>query len=84
MSTARLAATISRCRLGQPLVTLDSEPFNGLEVRPDELRRLAQQFTALAEMAERQPTSSKRYHHRPTKVEIGATPTAATTEGQPS
>lgn len=83
MSFARLAATISRCRLGQPLVTLDSEPFNGLEVRPDELRRLAQQFTALAEMAERQPTS-RRYHHCPTKVEVGTTPTATTTQGQPS
>jgi len=68
--TARpINATLTRCRHGQPLVVLDSEPFNGMEIRPHDLRRLAQQLTALADMAARLPTGGK--HFRPTKVNFG-------------
>lgn len=62
-------ATVTRCRGGQPLIVLDGGPFNGLEIRPQELRRLAQNLTALAEMAIRMPTAGKRF--RPTRVVIG-------------
>ena len=64
-----IQATLTRCRDNQPLVVLDSEPFNGLEIRPHDLRRLAQQLAALADMAARLPTGGK--HYRPTKVQMG-------------
>ena len=69
--TRPINATITRCRHGQPLVVLDSEPFNGMEIRPHDLRRLAQHLTALADMAARLPTGGK--HFRPTKVNFGDT-----------
>ena len=62
-------ATVTRCRHGQPLIVLDDSPFNGLEIRPHELRLLAQNLNALAEMAARLPTGGKRF--RPTRVAIG-------------
>jgi len=67
--TTDLQATLTRCRHGQPLVVLDSEPFNGMEIRPHDLRRLAQQLTALADMAAKLPTGGKHFH--PTKVQMG-------------
>lgn len=63
-----LHATLTRCRDSQPLVVLDSAPFNGMEIRPHDLRLLAQQLTALADMADRLPTGGK--HYRPIKVQI--------------
>lgn len=66
---ATIHATVTRCRHGQPLVVLDGSPFNGLEIRPQELRLLAQNLNALAEMAVRLPTGGK--HFRPTRVAIG-------------
>lgn len=70
-----VTATITRCRDGQALIVLDSEPFNGMEVRPHALRRLSENLTALAEMASRLPMGGK--HWRPTKVEIGGAEDAA-------
>lgn len=64
-----LHATLTRCRHGQPLVVLDTDPFNGMEIRPHDLRRLAQQLNALADMAAKLPTGGK--HFRPTKVQMG-------------
>lgn len=64
-----VTATITRCRDGQAMIVLDSEPFNGMEVRPHTLRRLSENLAALAEMASRLPMGGK--HWRPTKVEIG-------------
>lgn len=61
-------ATLTRCRDGQPLIVLDSEPFNGMEIRPHALIRLAQQLNALAGMAVNLPTGGK--HFRPTKVQM--------------
>lgn len=37
-----IAATLTRCRHNHPLVELSSQPFNGLEIRPSQLRRMAQ------------------------------------------
>ncbi len=62
-------ATLTRCRHGQPLVVLNSEPFNGMEIRPHDLRRLAQHLAALADMANKLPLSGKYF--RPTKVQMG-------------
>lgn len=62
-------ATVTRCRNGQAMVVLDSEPFNGMEVRPHELRRLAENLTALADMANHLPMGGK--HWKPTTVQIG-------------
>lgn len=62
-------ATVNRDRHGQPLVIIDSEPFNGLEIRPIDLRAMAQHLTALADMANKLPTGGK--HFRPTKVQMG-------------
>lgn len=49
---------------------LTSHPFNGLELRPGELRQMAQQLSALADMAARLPTGGK--HWKPTKVKVEA------------
>lgn len=68
-SVSQIHATVTRCRDGQALVVLDSEPFNGMEVRPHDLRRLAENMTALAEMANRLPMGGK--HWKPTTVQIG-------------
>lgn len=64
-----ITAKLTRCRHGQPLVELDSAPFNGMEARPDELRRMAQQLTTLADMADNLPTGGKYFS--PIKVCIG-------------
>lgn len=72
---AELSATLTRCRHGQALVTLDSEPFNGLELRPPELRALAQQLLALADLSDRMPTGGK--HWRATRVQMSAAAPAA-------
>lgn len=66
--TRSIAATLTRCRHGQPLVVLDSQPFNGMESRPAELRRMAQQLTDLADMADRLPVNRK--HFQSVKVEM--------------
>ncbi|MDR0673646.1 MAG: hypothetical protein LBF93_08330 [Zoogloeaceae bacterium] len=68
MNPTSINATVTRCRHGQALIVLDGGPFNGTEIRPHELRQLAQQLTALAEMALRLPTGGKRF--RPTRVFI--------------
>ena len=65
----KITATLTRCRHGKPLVQIDSAPFNGMEIRPAELRRLAQQLIATADMADRLPLGEK--HWKPTRVEIG-------------
>lgn len=65
-----IAATLTRCSHGQSLVVLDSAPFNGLEIRPGELRVLAQQLNAIADMAAKLPTGGKAW--RATKVQLGA------------
>lgn len=63
-------ATLTRCRNSLPLVVLNSAPFNGLEIRPNELRQMAQELSALADMAARLPMGGK--HWRPTHVQLGA------------
>lgn len=68
--THPLKATLTRCRHGQALVVLESEPFNGLEIRPGQLRALAQQLTAIADMAARLPTGGK--HWQATQVSFDA------------
>jgi hypothetical protein len=42
-----------------------------MEVRPADLRRMAQQLVAIADMADRLPLGGKRW--KPTRVEIGET-----------
>lgn len=68
--TYPLKAKLTRCRHSQALVVLESEPFNGLEIRPDELRALAQQLTTLAEMSDCMDTRSKYW--RETRVSVDA------------
>lgn len=75
MTQAKINATVTRCREKQPLIVLEGGPFNGLEIRPVELRRLAQNLSALAEMAVRMPTGGKRFS--PTKIVIGEEATPA-------
>lgn len=64
----RLNATLTRCRHGQPLVVLDDQPFNGLEITPGELRVLAQRLLAIADMSSKLPMGGK--HWRATKVTL--------------
>lgn len=64
-----ITAILTRCRHGQPLVQIDSQPFNGLEATPVELRALAQHLLTLADMATKTPTGGK--HWTPTRVQIG-------------
>lgn len=68
-------ATLTRCRDQKPLVTLDSEPFNGIEIRPADLLALAQQLTEIANLANILPTKGK--HFSPTKVCLGLEETLA-------
>jgi hypothetical protein len=63
-----IAATLTKDRHGQPLVTLDGQPFNGLEIYPADMRRMAQQLNALADMATKLPMGGK--HWKPTIVHI--------------
>lgn len=51
----KIVATLTRCRHGQALVQLESSPFNGLEIRPADLRVMAQHLAAIADMANRLP-----------------------------
>lgn len=67
--TTAIQATVTRCRNGQSLVVLDSEPFNGMEVRSHDLRVIAQRLSALADMADKLPKGGKRF--QPTKVRMG-------------
>lgn len=61
-------ATLTRCREKKPLVVLDSEPFNGMEIRPADLLALAQQLTEIAKWASAIETKAK--HFAPTKVQL--------------
>lgn len=72
-----IKATITRCRHGQALLELSGGPFNGVAFRPGELRQIAQQLTALADMAARLPTGGK--HWRPTQVVIDQANTEVST-----
>lgn len=65
----KIVATLTRCRHGQALVQLESTPFNGLEIRPADLRLMAQHLIAIADMANRLPMGGK--HWKPSRVEIG-------------
>jgi hypothetical protein len=65
-----ITAQLTRCRHNNALVVIESSPFNGMEIRPTDLRRLAQQLIAVADMADRLPLGGKRW--KPTRVEIGA------------
>lgn len=67
--TITIHATLTRCRHSQPLVVLDSAPFNGLEIRPHDLRRLALQLADVADMATTLACVGKRF--RPTTVNFG-------------
>lgn len=65
-----IKATLTRCRHNNALVVIESAPFHGMEVRPADLRRMAQQLVAIADMADRLPLGGKRW--KPTRIEIGA------------
>ena len=78
--TRPIAATITRDRNGQALVVLDSEPFNGLEIRPVELRAMAQHLTALADMAHKLPMGGKGF--KATKVQIGGNESSVDSEAR--
>ncbi len=62
-------ATLTRCRDKLPLIELNSQPFNGMAIRPAELRQMAQELMALADMANKLPLGGK--HWRPTQVRLG-------------
>ena len=65
-----IAATLTKDHHGQPLVVLDGQPFNGLEICPADLRVMAQQLHVLADMAHRLPMRGK--HWKPTHVSLAA------------
>jgi hypothetical protein len=44
-----ITAKLTRCRHGRPLVVLDSEPFNGMEIRPADLLAMAQTLIRIAD-----------------------------------
>lgn len=46
-----VAAQITRCKDGQPLVILKDRPFNGFEVRPGHLEHLGESLIAIARIA---------------------------------
>ncbi len=62
-----ITVLLTRCRYQKPLAVLESEPFNGLEIRPAELLTLAQQLVAIADAAER---AMDEKHWKPTRIEM--------------
>lgn len=66
MANKPISATVTRCCHNRPLVVIYSQPFNGLEIRPEELRDMAQRLVSLADLAETLPTGDK--HFSPVKV----------------
>lgn len=68
MSIRPIKATLTRCANHQALIVLDGL-FNGLEIRPADLREMAMHLNAVADMAARLPLGGKRW--KPTLVEIG-------------
>ncbi|WP_407059088.1 helix-turn-helix domain-containing protein [Ralstonia syzygii subsp. celebesensis] len=69
-TSRRIHATLTRCRFDNSLVVLNSAPFNGMEIRPADLRHMAQQLTHLADMASLLPTAGK--HFIPVNVHLDA------------
>jgi|GEM_PF-1869445 len=65
-----ITALLTRCKDCAPLVVLEGRPFNGLEIRPADLRAMAQKLIAIADMAMNLPTGGK--HWKPTTVTLGA------------
>lgn len=57
-----ITALLTCCRHQKPLVVLESSPFNGFEIRPDDLREMARQLTVIADAAE-QPVENKHWKH---------------------
>lgn len=76
-SMTPIAATLTRDRHAQALVTLNGGPFNGVDIYPADLRRMAQQLAALADMATKLPTGGK--HWKPTRVAVVTTQINPTT-----
>ena len=68
MNPFPLTALLTRCQYGQALIVLESEPFNGLEIRPHDLQRLAERLLALAVTTARLPAGGK--HYRPTRLTL--------------
>lgn len=62
--------TFTRCRDGKPLLELDGTPFNGLEIRPTDLRRLGETLMWLADLGTALPTDGRDW--KATKVEVDA------------
>lgn len=62
--------TFTRCRDGKPLMELGGQPFNGLEIRPADLRRLGETLVWLADLGEALPTDGR--HWKATQVEVDA------------
>lgn len=62
-------ATLTRCRDQKPLVVLNSEPFNGMEIRPCDLLALAQHLTEIAELSAAHKTDGKLF--APLNVVLG-------------
>ncbi len=63
-----ITALLTRCRHKNALVTLESSPFNGMDIRPADLRQMAQQLELIADAAERAPLDGK--HWNPTRIEV--------------
>lgn len=70
MTGPTIHATLTRCRHGQALIELDGGPFHGVEIRPGELREMAQALSAIAALASQLPLGGR--HWRPTQVQVGA------------
>lgn len=49
MTAKTITAKLTRCRHNRPLVVLDSEPFNGMELRPADLLALAKTLIRIAD-----------------------------------
>lgn len=63
----KICARITRCSEDKPLVVIHSQPFNGLEARPDELRLLASSMEEMANLAEAQKKPGRGF--KPTVYE---------------
>ena len=50
-NASSIAARITRCQDGQPLVVLLDKPFDGWEVRPHDLERLGEKLVSIARLA---------------------------------
>jgi hypothetical protein len=57
----QIITSFRRCRHDRPLVVVDGLPGDGAELRPEQLRQLAEILVRTADEADKRPTTGRQY-----------------------